>query len=695
MDQAVERRAAHLLRGAGAGERAGILQAMGLTEALEAPAGEPSVGWVPLWAAGNRSAFHLTLRGHEGPVLAVSVGGRGLVASGGADQTIRLWNGRTGVLLSTLTEHTGAVVALAMNDRVLASAGTDGTLRLWNPQNGAALRVIPMPGGDPIRLVLLRDLVLVAFDMTVESWNVATGEHVTSIELYNDMPDGDFDDDPVGLVAVPELDLIATMESDFDGGRVIHLRDPTTGAVTATLPWPGPSDDPDLDDAELVPPLVVAGTRIGATTVLPSMEHYEPNRWTGEAWWDARTGDLVVNRELGRNRTLSAGGPAGRVAILTTRDRRYRSDEIVSPDIHIAQGADLHGHAGHVHAAAFGTVGDRTVLATAGADGDVLVWDADDDLRTSNDSGPVAYVADPDRPVLVAGVNKFTLAVRAAASGAVTGHLRCHAYPGQPGHHCPDLVNASGRYMSLGHCGFAVAAGVVDGRWLVASSGDGTGVPLWDPRTGEVVRVIAEKTPARALAFDGQLLATASWVSTSSPQVWDASTGEQTVGLDWPGRIERTEALAFGTADGRPVLAGATRGAVTVWDLANGARLADFAAVSSRLAATTDRLAMTDGERVLLADLTTGRRTATIEPADGAVTATAFVTKGRLVTGTERGTVRVWDTSTARPLATLATFARPVAALATGHLDGLPTVFARATTGRLVACRLTHHLRDG
>lgn len=110
-------------------------------------------GTVRLW---RREALHqepVVFEGHDGDVLALAFAPDGkTLASGGADATLRLWStatslanrrhaphGDTGraprALRSTFTAHTQPIRALAFDPsgKILASASDDATVRLWTP----------------------------------------------------------------------------------------------------------------------------------------------------------------------------------------------------------------------------------------------------------------------------------------------------------------------------------------------------------------------------------------------------------------------------------------------------------------------------------------------------------------------------------------------------------------------------------
>ena len=131
---------------------------------------------VTVWDAANTLAPAMVLEGHEGPVQAVAYAPRGLIASGGADRVIRLWDATTGSSVRTYRGHRDFVTAInfSHDGRILASGSLDGAIRLWSTSSQRLFRNLPRHGGRVGSLAFSPSgqyLASASDDATVRVWN--------------------------------------------------------------------------------------------------------------------------------------------------------------------------------------------------------------------------------------------------------------------------------------------------------------------------------------------------------------------------------------------------------------------------------------------------------------------------------------------------------------------------------------------
>ena len=123
-----------------------------------------------------------TLKGHKSWVSTVAFNPRFMMlASGGWDDTVNLWDIQTGTLTTSLTGHARGINGLAFSPRgqVLASCSDDDTIRLWNAGGGNLLRVLKGHRHDVTSVAIgQRGSVLVSGseDRTVGVWSLEQGK---------------------------------------------------------------------------------------------------------------------------------------------------------------------------------------------------------------------------------------------------------------------------------------------------------------------------------------------------------------------------------------------------------------------------------------------------------------------------------------------------------------------------------------
>lgn len=168
------------------------------------------------------------------------------VASGGLDHKICLWdlNGGGEKLSINVSEDErtakGSVYALSAKDSILASGGPDNVVRIWDSKSGKLVTKF-VGHTDNIRSILINqdaDTIMTASsDQTVKIWSMTAGRCMHTLTMHNDSVWSLYSDHPQlavfyssdrsGLVAKTD----ARNASDFDQGVCVAALQENGGVV--------------------------------------------------------------------------------------------------------------------------------------------------------------------------------------------------------------------------------------------------------------------------------------------------------------------------------------------------------------------------------------------------------------------------------------------------------------------------------
>ncbi len=331
----------------------------------------------------HKFALH-ALSAHLGRVSALAFSpDEAILASGGADHTVRLWNLSTNQLLFTLKEHEDTIVELAFShdSQILASVDKRGGVKLWDVKHGRCYTTLMDPGNTVQCLCFSPDDTILAiggYNRQTTLWDTHDGTLIQTFTAHKSSVDTVVFSHDGRLLATGSPDNSAILW-DLTRGAILHTFFGCSGLANCVAF--------SADDR-----LLITGANDGSVrfyeTLSGRLAHALPERSGSVSWltlspdqkalatinhgiavqlWDIAQGKMVHElKPFSSGVTSLRFSPDG--TVLAANDFQDRSVKLWN----VQDGKLMHVIAGNLTCSAFNP--DGTALVTGDETGSLRFW---------------------------------------------------------------------------------------------------------------------------------------------------------------------------------------------------------------------------------------------------------------------------------------------------------------------------------
>jgi WD40 repeat protein len=582
--------------------------------------------------------------GHTGAILAASFSNDGKkVATASHDNTVKIWDAQTGVMLADLRGHKMDIhcVNFSPDGSKVVSAGWDNTAKVWDVNTGVLLINFTKHTSHINTAFFSPDgkrIVTASDDKTAKIWDAETGAVLFDLKSDSDQAYGLI----YSAVYSPDGKKIVTASLD----HTAKIWDAETGALLANL-------------------------KGHKSLVYKASFSYDGKKIVTACWdhtakvWDAQTGKLLEDLIGHKKEVYSAAfSPDGNKIVTASTDKTARIWDANTGTLL----TKLDGHTKEVNMAFFSPDGTKIVAASWDR---AQIWNANTGALLANLDGQLIASFSPDGQTVLSVSYNSNVIISDVQTGTMLANLKGHTEEVTSASFSQDgkkIVTTSrdsmatiwdmntGRILAklTGHNDEVISASFSPDGTHIATVSDDDSIKVWNANSGTLIggmygRKIASFSP------NGRKIVTKA--DNYKVVIWDGETG--TLGVTLKGHTDYIS-KAFFSPDGSKIITASYDNTAKIWDAGTGAILFNLKGhtdwvYSAAISLAGDRVATASRDQTAKVwDANTGMVTSNLLGHKKAILSLAFSPDGKkIVTGSEDNTAKIWDAQTGALVADL------------------------------------------